>query len=696
MLSPYCLKIDSMSRFTLTSFAFAAFAFCLGAPALLRAADWPHWLGPARDGATTESSGWEEGAWPLAEAWSAKVGAGSSSVLVVGGKVYGMGNRGNGETVFCLDVAHGNAVWEQTYKAPEYGRHSTGDKNFYSGPSATPEFDVETGLLFTLGIDGDLRCWDTKAAGKSVWTLNLYDAYGIPQRPQVTPREGSLRDYGYATAPLVQGRLLLVGAGDPKQGNVLAFDKTSGKLLWASENKDAAGHAGGLVPVTVSGKACVVSLTATQVVVTDLSGGRQVGAYPWATDFINNIATPAILRDGSILATSNYNISATAALAPDAGKMRKVWQISESSGVCSPVVDGDFIYLGSKGLRCLDAGTGKVRWSDGQFSDACSIVLTGDKRLIVWANDGDLSLVEGVGRSPDAFKVLAERKGLLRDMAWPHVVLGGGHLFCKDRAGNLKCLAVSKEARALIAKSKQNATPMPTKPGVAASFDLTNWPANDPESVLAWKKGAGKRGFIGSLSRTSRWSLAARGEAVIDPEGTLLAKGGGFPITGDMEALCAVLKKSGALTLEVIFTAADTNQEGPARIVTFSESSLSRNITLGQQKDALVLRLRTPATGGNGMSPETNLCRIEAGRPYHCLISYGNGTLACYLNGAQVYAETDRVTGDFSNWTAQHLLIGDEWNDPRPWQGRVEGFAFYETATDAREAARRYKDVARP
>jgi hypothetical protein len=359
-------------------------------------------------------------------------------------------------------------------------------------------------------------------------------------------------------------------------------------------------------------------------------------------------------------------------------------------------VDGDFIYLGSHGLRCLDAGTGKVRWSGGKFSEACSIVLTGDKRLIVWANDGDLSLVEGAGRSPDAFKVLAERKGLLRNMAWPHVVLAGGHLFCKDRAGNLKCLAMGKEARALLAKSTQNATPMPTKPGVAASFDLTNWPANEPESVLAWKKGAGKRGFIGSLPRTSRWSLAPRGEAVIDPDGTLLAKGGGFSITGDMEALCAVFKKAGALTLEVVFTAAAANQEGPARIVTFSESPFSRNITLGQEKDALVLRLRTPATGGNGMSPDTVLCRIEAGRPYHCLISYGNGTLACYLNGAQVYQETGRVTGDLSNWSAQHLLIGDEWNDPRPWQGRVEGFAFYETTTDARMAARRYKDVARP
>ncbi len=662
----------------------------------IAADDWPHWRGAHRDGTTTESSGWEEGAWPPDELWSAKVGQGSSSVLVVGDRVYALGYKESVETVSSLDVGNGSPLWEQSYKAPDYGRHSTGDKNFYRGPSATPEFDPETGMLYTLGIDGDLRCWDTAKNGAPVWNLNLYEAYGIPQRPQVTERAGSRRDYGYATAPMVVGARLLVGGGDPKRGNILAFEKTTGKLLWGSQNRDAAGHAGGLVPVRVAGKPCVVSLTATQVVVTEISAGREIGAFPWATDFINNIATPAVLADGSIIATSDYNISATAALAPGGEKLRPVWRSGESSGVCSPVVDGDFLYLGSKGLRCLDAGTGKVRWSGGKFSEACSLILTGDNRLLVWANDGDLTLVEGAGRAPDAFTVLAERKGVLRDMAWPHVVLAGGRIFCKDRAGNLKCLAVGKEARARLAEAVSKPAPIPVKPPLAAGFDLTAWPANEPDSILAWKKGGGKRGFSGELARVGRWSLGARGEAKVDADGSLRPDGGGFVLTGNEEALCNAFRKAGALTIEMVFSAADTEQDGPARILTFSESPYSRNVTLGQERDALVLRLRTPATGANGMEPESVLCTIEAGRPYHCLVSYGNGTVACYLNGAEVYRETGRVTGDFSNWTAQHLVIGDEWIEPRPWRGRVEGFAFYARASDARLAARRYREVARP
>ncbi len=51
------------------------------------AADWPHWRGPARDGATTEHSGWDGAKW-LAEkpAWEARVGEGASSPLVVVGR----------------------------------------------------------------------------------------------------------------------------------------------------------------------------------------------------------------------------------------------------------------------------------------------------------------------------------------------------------------------------------------------------------------------------------------------------------------------------------------------------------------------------------------------------------------------------------------------------------------------------------
>ncbi|MFQ5810181.1 MAG: hypothetical protein ACE5JM_11230, partial [Armatimonadota bacterium] len=46
-------------------------------------ADWPQWRGPDRNDITSESSGWEQGAWPLGDpAWTRTVGRGATSPIV--------------------------------------------------------------------------------------------------------------------------------------------------------------------------------------------------------------------------------------------------------------------------------------------------------------------------------------------------------------------------------------------------------------------------------------------------------------------------------------------------------------------------------------------------------------------------------------------------------------------------------------
>ena len=49
------------------------------------------------------------------------------------------------------------------------------------------------------------------------------------------------------SAPLLHKDWLLVEVGDD-EGNLMAFDKRTGKRLWSSECKDEAGHTGGPVP----------------------------------------------------------------------------------------------------------------------------------------------------------------------------------------------------------------------------------------------------------------------------------------------------------------------------------------------------------------------------------------------------------------------------------------------------------------
>jgi outer membrane protein assembly factor BamB len=312
--------------------------------------------------------------------------------------------------------------------------------------SATPEYDPATGYLYSLSVDGDLHCWDSHAEGKSVWSLNLYQRFGIGRRPQVTRRKGSLRDYGYTSSPLVLGETLLVEVG-AKAGNLIAFDKATGTQLWTSENKDPAGHSGGPAPITVEGVPCVAVITARHLVVTRLDTaklGKEVARFAWTTDFINNIATPTIIGNRVIL-SSKYNIQATALLEISlASGAREVWRSKAATGVCSPLVHKDRIYWVNRGFYCLDLATGNVLWKGGRFTDPGSCVMTADERLLIWANNGDLMIADSATRSPDKANILEMKRGIFRGKAWPHPVFADGHIYLRDISGAMKCFSLRR------------------------------------------------------------------------------------------------------------------------------------------------------------------------------------------------------------------------------------------------------------
>src|SRR6516165_9607940 len=149
-------------------------------------ADWPHWRGANRDDVSSEDSGWTKRGWPPGmPLWTANVGQGCTSPIIVSGRLYTMGWKENKDRVCCLEASSGKKLWEVSYRCPEYGRHHKGDEGAYSGPTATPEFDSKTGYLYTLSNDGDLNCLDTHKQGRRVWTTNLYATYGVPRRPEV-------------------------------------------------------------------------------------------------------------------------------------------------------------------------------------------------------------------------------------------------------------------------------------------------------------------------------------------------------------------------------------------------------------------------------------------------------------------------------------------------------------------------------
>lgn len=424
----------------------AGFAMGLVSIALLPAAacdDWPHWRGSDRNGHVKEPSRFADGKWEMEEIWTAQVGLGSSSPVVIDDLVYTLGWEADEEHVVCRRTDNGEVKWKRSYASPRYGRDSVGDKQLYIGSLATPSFDAASGFLYTLGIDGDLACWDTRDEGKSVWSFNLHDRFEIVQRPDVAKnsRRNTQRDYGYSTSPLIHQDWLIVEVGSTT-GNLVAFNKTDGSTLWSSENRDEAGHTGGPVPIAIDGEPGVVTLTLRNLVVTSLNpetAGRTIGELEWTTDYGNNVATPTV-QGQAILVSSAYNQYAMARVDATLSGLDVKWRIENPSGVCSPVVHDGRVYWAWHGMHAVDFETGAEQWKAGKVGDPGSCLVTSDEKMIVYYNRGALMLYDLANLNDGAPQLLAEKGSAFRKDVWPHVTLSNGKLLLRDRDGNMKCL----------------------------------------------------------------------------------------------------------------------------------------------------------------------------------------------------------------------------------------------------------------
>lgn len=128
--------------------------------------DWPQFLGPARNGISSETGLLSE--WPQdgpKVTWKVPGGVGMSGLAISGGRVVTLVQRQGKQWATSLDAESGKTQW-QTPLAPAY-KNGMGN-----GPRATPAIAGATVFVFTgEGILAALNVAD----GKLLWSHNVID-----------------------------------------------------------------------------------------------------------------------------------------------------------------------------------------------------------------------------------------------------------------------------------------------------------------------------------------------------------------------------------------------------------------------------------------------------------------------------------------------------------------------------------------
>jgi hypothetical protein len=106
------------------------------------------------------------------------------------------------------------------------------------------------------------------------------------------------------------------------------------------------------------------------------------------------------------------------------------------------------------------------------------------------------------------------------------------------------------------------------------------------------------------------------------------------------------IKATSQFTVGVTVATHDTNQHGPARIVSLSSDPMHRNFTLAQSGGDLVFRLRMPLTGPNGGQPQLRIPGLFAStNPRKLLITYDGLTLIAYVDSVHNFHSLELPPG---------------------------------------------------
>ncbi|MHB0959262.1 MAG: outer membrane protein assembly factor BamB family protein [Pirellulaceae bacterium] len=195
-----------------TSILYIPWAVSLLVTSRLAAEDWPRFRGVNGSGVSSSTGLPDEFGPEKNVTWSAEVKAGTSSPVIVGGRLFVTSFEGEDRIVQCLDAHTGQELWRQSVKKVR-------DENMSApnGPATcTPAADDEHVIVFF--PDTALLCYSV--SGELRWRVEVGPFHSM---------------HGIANSPILSGDKVLLLADQIQGSYIAAYEVSSGTQLWKTD-----------------------------------------------------------------------------------------------------------------------------------------------------------------------------------------------------------------------------------------------------------------------------------------------------------------------------------------------------------------------------------------------------------------------------------------------------------------------------
>jgi outer membrane protein assembly factor BamB len=395
-----------------------AFTLLAGSP--LIAQDWPQFRGPAGNGVSSATG--VPVAWSATEnvAWKTPIpGSGWSSPVLVNGKLYLTTAIEEGDSgavslrTLCLSADEGKILWnvEAVPANPEAAKlmHT---KNSLASPTPIVDGDrlfVHFGHMGTAALDLD---------GNVAWRQ---------QTVTYEPRHGN------GGSPVAIDDLLVFSCDAYVDPFVVALDRTTGEVRWRTPRNTTAVKTFSFstpLVIEVDGAKQVAIPGSGLIGAYDPQDGRELWRVRYGEGY--SVVPRPVYAHGLLFVSSGFDKARLLAINPagaagDATDDHVAW--THDRGVPntpSMLVVGDELYFVSDNgvANCLDATTGKVRWTERLEGDFSSSPVYADGRIYFQNEDGVVYVVS----ADKEFELLATNDLAERALASPAVTDGAIYL----------------------------------------------------------------------------------------------------------------------------------------------------------------------------------------------------------------------------------------------------------------------------